>query len=255
MPSLITTLSTLRVMRCFGEIEDGRDAGVGAGEMIRPGVARARGERGVERRRHLGPAGAVMLDRAPIGTLNPQVQPVEQLGEELRLDRADRDMLAVRACVTAIEGRAAVEQVGRAPVVPLPHCAERVEQAQRLAGFGARLIGFDPYVTPARAEQIGVELATLDEVMEQSDFITIHIPKTPETTGMIGDAQFKIAKPNLRIVNCSRGGIIDEEALFKALSTNQIAGAGLDVFVNEHIFAYVVQALAERYLKPLQKTR
>ncbi|MEY4553728.1 MAG: hypothetical protein RL197_155, partial [Actinomycetota bacterium] len=62
--------------------------------------------------------------------------------------------------------------------------------AQRLAGFGARLIGFDPYVTPARAEQIGVELATLDEVMEQSDFITIHIPKTPETTGMISTAQF-----------------------------------------------------------------
>ncbi|MDE2409643.1 MAG: phosphoglycerate dehydrogenase, partial [Actinomycetales bacterium] len=55
--------------------------------------------------------------------------------------------------------------------------------AQRLAGFGVNLIGYDPYVTPARAEQIGVKLATLDEVMEQSDFITIHIPKTPETTG------------------------------------------------------------------------
>ena len=105
--------------------------------------------------------------------------------------------------------------------------------AERLAGFGVELIGYDPYVTPARAEQMGVKLATLEEVMKQSDFITIHIPKTPETTGMIGDAQFKIAKPNLRIVNCSRGGIIDEDALFKALSTNQIAGAGLDVFVNE----------------------
>jgi D-3-phosphoglycerate dehydrogenase len=69
--------------------------------------------------------------------------------------------------------------------------------------------------------------------MQQSDFITIHIPKTPETTGMISTAQFAIAKPNLRIVNCSRGGIIDEEALFTALSTNQIAGAGLDVFVQE----------------------
>ena len=105
--------------------------------------------------------------------------------------------------------------------------------AQRLAGFGARLIGFDPYVTPARAEQIGVELATLDEVMEQSDFITIHIPKTPETTGMIAGPQFAKAKPNLRIVNASRGGIIDEAALFEALSTKRIAGAGLDVFVSE----------------------
>jgi len=105
--------------------------------------------------------------------------------------------------------------------------------AQRLAGFGARLIGFDPYVTPARAEQIGVELATLDEVMEQSDFITIHIPKTPETTGMISTAQFAKAKPNLRIVNASRGGIIDEKALYEALKAKQIAGAGLDVFVSE----------------------
>jgi len=105
--------------------------------------------------------------------------------------------------------------------------------AQRLAGFGARLIGFDPYVTPARAEQMGVSLASLEEVMKESDFITIHIPKTPETTGLIGKAQFAIAKKELRIVNCSRGGIIDEDDLFAALSSGQIAGAGLDVFNNE----------------------
>jgi D-3-phosphoglycerate dehydrogenase len=105
--------------------------------------------------------------------------------------------------------------------------------AERLAGFGARLIGYDPYVTPARAEQMGVSLATLDEVMEQSDFITIHIPKTPETTGLISSAQFGIAKKELRIVNCSRGGIIDEDALLEALTTGRIAGAGLDVFNNE----------------------
>ena len=101
--------------------------------------------------------------------------------------------------------------------------------AERLAGFGARLIGFDPYVTPARA----VTLVSLDEVMEQSDFITIHIPKTPETTGLIGASQFAKAKKELRIVNCSRGGIIDEDALLEALKTNRIAGAGLDVFNNE----------------------
>jgi D-3-phosphoglycerate dehydrogenase len=69
--------------------------------------------------------------------------------------------------------------------------------------------------------------------MEQSDFITIHIPKTPETTGMISTAQFAKAKPNLRIVNASRGGIIDEAALYEALKAKQIAGAGLDVFVSE----------------------
>jgi D-3-phosphoglycerate dehydrogenase len=105
--------------------------------------------------------------------------------------------------------------------------------AQRLAGFGATLIGYDPYVTQVRAEQIGVELVSMDELMERSDFITIHIPKTAETTGMISTAEFAKAKPNLRIVNCSRGGIIDEDALFKALSEGQIAGAGLDVFVTE----------------------
>jgi D-3-phosphoglycerate dehydrogenase len=105
--------------------------------------------------------------------------------------------------------------------------------AQRLAGFGATLIGYDPYVTQARAEQIGVELVDLDELMKRSDYVTIHIPKTPETTGMISDAQFATAKPNLRIVNCSRGGIIDEDALYKALSAGKIAGAGLDVFVSE----------------------
>jgi D-3-phosphoglycerate dehydrogenase len=105
--------------------------------------------------------------------------------------------------------------------------------AERLSGFGARLIGYDPYVTPARAEQMGVSLATLEELMQQSDFITIHIPKTPETTGLISTAQFAMAKKELRIVNCSRGGIIDEDALLEALSSGRIAGAGLDVFNNE----------------------
>jgi D-3-phosphoglycerate dehydrogenase len=105
--------------------------------------------------------------------------------------------------------------------------------AQRLSGFDARVIGYDPYVSPARAQQLGVTLASLDEVMEQSDFITIHIPKTPETTGLIGTEEFAKAKPTLRIVNASRGGIIDEAALFEALSTNRIAGAGLDVFTSE----------------------
>ncbi|MDB4018416.1 phosphoglycerate dehydrogenase [Aquiluna sp.] len=105
--------------------------------------------------------------------------------------------------------------------------------AQRLTGFGATLIGYDPYVTQARAEQIGVELVDMEAMMHRSDFITIHIPKLPETTGMISTDQFAMAKPNLRIVNCSRGGIIDEDALYAALKTKRIAGAGLDVFVNE----------------------
>ncbi|MBJ7433951.1 MAG: phosphoglycerate dehydrogenase, partial [Microbacteriaceae bacterium] len=105
--------------------------------------------------------------------------------------------------------------------------------AERLSGFGVNLIAYDPFVAPARAQQLGVQMVKLDVLMESSDFITIHIPKTPETTGLIGAAQFAKAKPTLRIVNASRGGIIDEAALFDALSSQQIAAAGLDVFVNE----------------------
>ena len=105
--------------------------------------------------------------------------------------------------------------------------------AQRLAGFGANLVGYDPYVTPARAQQLGVSMLNLDQLVAQADFITIHIPKTPETTGLIGAAEFAKAKPSLRIVNASRGGIIDEDALYAALRSKRIAGAGLDVFVHE----------------------
>lgn len=105
--------------------------------------------------------------------------------------------------------------------------------ANRLVGFDVKLIGYDPYVTQARAEQIGVELVEMEELMKRSDYITIHIPKTAETTSIISDDEFAMAKPNLRIVNCSRGGIIDEDALYRALSENKIAGAGLDVFNSE----------------------
>lgn len=105
--------------------------------------------------------------------------------------------------------------------------------AERLAGFGVRLVAYDPYVSPARAAQLGVELRTLDELMAESDFITIHIPKTPDTVGLIGSEQLALAKPSLRIVNASRGGIIDEAALAEALTAGRIAGAGLDVFTSE----------------------
>lgn len=105
--------------------------------------------------------------------------------------------------------------------------------ASRLASFGANIIAYDPYLTPARAQQLGVEQVTFDELLERSDFITIHIPKTPETTGMFGDDEFAKVKPTLRIVNASRGGIIDEQALYRALTTGKVAAAGLDVFESE----------------------
>ncbi|QHC66214.1 phosphoglycerate dehydrogenase [Rathayibacter sp. VKM Ac-2759] len=103
----------------------------------------------------------------------------------------------------------------------------------RLQAFGVNVVAYDPYVTSARAQQLGVTLLTLEELLAQSDFISIHMPKTPETTGMISDEQLALMKPTAFIVNVARGGLIDEDALHRALVANTIAGAGLDVFVKE----------------------
>ncbi|RFA22706.1 phosphoglycerate dehydrogenase [Subtercola boreus] len=103
----------------------------------------------------------------------------------------------------------------------------------RMQAFGTNVVAYDPYITSARAQQLGVTLLSLDELLAQSDFITIHMPKTPETTGMISDDQLALMKPTAFIVNVARGGLIDEDALVRALTTGVIAGAGLDVFVSE----------------------
>ncbi|HKT56557.1 MAG TPA: phosphoglycerate dehydrogenase [Microbacterium sp.] len=103
----------------------------------------------------------------------------------------------------------------------------------RLQAFDVKVVAYDPYVTSARAQQLGVQLVSLDELLEQSDFVTIHMPKTPETTGMIGAEQFRRMKSSAYVVNVARGGLIDEEALHAALVAGEIAGAGLDVFTSE----------------------
>ena len=105
--------------------------------------------------------------------------------------------------------------------------------AERLAPFGVQLLAYDPYVSHARAAELGARVVELDEIMRESDVITVHMPKTTETTGLLGAEQFAIAKPNLHVVNAARGGLIDEEALYTALTTGQIAGAGLDVYSSE----------------------
>ncbi|WP_193598724.1 phosphoglycerate dehydrogenase [Microbacterium sp. YJN-G] len=105
--------------------------------------------------------------------------------------------------------------------------------AARLNAFDMRVIAYDPYVTSARAQQLGVQLVSLDELVAEADFLTIHMPKTPETTGMIGAEQFAAMKPTAFVVNVARGGLIDEEALHEALVAGEIAGAGLDVFTSE----------------------
>ena len=105
--------------------------------------------------------------------------------------------------------------------------------AQRLSAFGVQLIAYDPYVQPARASQLGVRMVTLDDLLVESDFITVHLPKTPETVGLIGDAELRKVKPTVRIINAARGGIVDEAALYEALVDGRVAGAGLDVYAKE----------------------
>ncbi|WP_026531822.1 phosphoglycerate dehydrogenase [Arthrobacter sp. H41] len=105
--------------------------------------------------------------------------------------------------------------------------------AERMQGFGTEILAYDPYITSARAQQLNVRLVTLDELLKEADFVTIHMPKTPETVGMLGNAAFGKMKTTAYVVNVARGGLVDEAALYTALTEGQIAGAGIDVFVSE----------------------
>lgn len=105
--------------------------------------------------------------------------------------------------------------------------------AARMQAFGMKVVAYDPYLQPARAAQLGVRLVELDELLTISDFITIHLPKTKETANLIGVEALKKVKPTVRIINAARGGVLDEAALFDAISQGRVAGAGLDVFSTE----------------------
>jgi len=105
--------------------------------------------------------------------------------------------------------------------------------AHRLAAFGTSLIAYDPYVAPARAAQLGIEMVDLDELLRRADLISIHLPKTPETLGLIGKDQLAITRPGVIIVNAARGGLIDEDALAEAVRSGHVGGAGIDVYVDE----------------------
>jgi D-3-phosphoglycerate dehydrogenase len=105
--------------------------------------------------------------------------------------------------------------------------------AQRAMAFGMRIIAHDPFVSPERARAMNVELVDMDEVAAQADFLTLHVAKTPETIGLIGADFLAKAKPELRVINVSRGGIVDEAALADAIREGRIAGAALDVFEKE----------------------
>ncbi|MEA2214768.1 MAG: D-3-phosphoglycerate dehydrogenase / 2-oxoglutarate reductase [Solirubrobacteraceae bacterium] len=106
--------------------------------------------------------------------------------------------------------------------------------AQRARGFGMRVIAFDPFVSAERYRELGVEKAERPEdIYAQADFITVHLPKTPETEGFLGDTAFAAMRDGVRVLNVARGGLIDEAALERALDSGKVAGAALDVFPSE----------------------
>ena len=105
--------------------------------------------------------------------------------------------------------------------------------AQRLAAFGAHVVAYDPYVAATRAAQLGIELLSLDELLSRADFISVHLPKTPETAGLIGKEALAKTKPGVIIVNAARGGLVDEAALADAVTSGHVRAAGIDVFATE----------------------
>jgi D-3-phosphoglycerate dehydrogenase len=105
--------------------------------------------------------------------------------------------------------------------------------ASRARAFGMKIVAFDPFIAPEQARDAEIGLAPLDELFASADFITIHTPLTPETRGVIGQAAFARMKKGVRIINCARGGLVDEGALYDAIKSGTVAGAALDVFTEE----------------------
>ena len=106
--------------------------------------------------------------------------------------------------------------------------------AKMARSFNMKIIGYDPLAAPPDAEKIGIEISdSLESLFRESDYISVHVPKSPQTLNMIGAEQIKLMKPTVRLVNCARGGIINEDAIYNALAEKRIAGAAIDVFPKE----------------------
>ncbi|BAC90080.1 phosphoglycerate dehydrogenase [Gloeobacter violaceus] len=116
-------------------------------------------------------------------------------------------------------------------VVGLGRIGSHVTRVAR--ALGMQIVAFDPYISAERAQQLGARLVDLEQLFHEADYITLHVPRTPETTHLINEKTLASMKPTARIINCARGGLIDEQALYVALKEGRIAGAALDVFENE----------------------
>ncbi len=105
--------------------------------------------------------------------------------------------------------------------------------ATRARGLNMKVIAYDPFVSPDQAAKLGVELTSLDNLLSNSDYISIHTPLTDSTKGMLGEREFELMKDGIRVLNCARGGVVDERSLYKALKSGKVAGAALDVYESE----------------------
>lgn len=107
------------------------------------------------------------------------------------------------------------------------------EVAKRAKGLGMAVVAYDPFITEEKAKELGITLTTLQETLKAADFITLHTPLTKDTRHLLGEKEFALMKDGVRLVNCARGGIIDEKALTGAIKSGKVAGAALDVFEQE----------------------
>lgn len=124
------------------------------------------------------------------------------------------------------------------------------EVAYRAKGQRMNIIAYDPFLTEDKAEKMDIRYGTVEDVLKDADFITIHTPLLKETRHLLNAEAFKLVKPGVQIINCARGGIIDEDALYQAIQSNQVAGAALDVFEEEPFYNNKLLELPEVIATP-----
>ena len=147
-------------------------------------------------------------------------RPVPQAAASMRAGKWDRKSFAGMELFRKTLGVVGLGRIGG-------------EVAKRALAFGMRVLAYDPYLAPSRAKAMQVEAVSLDELLAQADFVTVHLPLTDETRHLLDEAAFARMKAGVRVFNCARGGIVKESALLEALKSGRVAAAGLDVFEDE----------------------
>jgi len=151
-------------------------------------------------------------------------RPVPQAGASMRAGQWDRKSFSGIELFRKTLGIVGLGRIG-------------AEVAKRAQAFGMRVLAYDPYLAPSRAKAMQIEAVALDDLLRESDYITVHMPLTEQTQYMIDEAALAKCRKGVRLFNCARGGIIKESALIAALKSGQVAAAGLDVFEEEPLSA------------------